>query len=151
MVPWAGLLAPGSFYSPRLPDFCRLDCFITQSPTKVGPELVEGRKESVAMVAVFVPGYSGGSATDLHRLPLAMVDPEYGNPSELSRKAWVHHGLREQCRVQREDRYLSIHVSRCLGKNFNKHHSGLDEVVTRNDGGIDHRFSPYLSFTPFPP
>jgi hypothetical protein len=43
---WTGLLASGSTYFPRLP---------------VG---------STVAFAGFVPGYSGGTATDSHRLPL---------------------------------------------------------------------------------
>ena len=115
MVPWAGLLAPGSFYSPRLPDFCRLDCFITQSPTKVGPELVEGRKESVAMVAVFVPGYSGGSATDLHRLPLAQGGPRIWQPIRAVKKSlgppWAK-GTVQSAEGRSVSKYPCIEVSR---------------------------------------
>jgi hypothetical protein len=47
----AGLLAPGSSYSLRLP--------VPSSGTVVLPE-------------AFVPGNSGGSATDSHRLPLRL-------------------------------------------------------------------------------
>lgn len=44
----AGLLAPGSFYLPL--------------PSRVA-------KRHSGFLMAFVPGYSGGSATDLHRLP----------------------------------------------------------------------------------
>jgi hypothetical protein len=59
MVPWAGLLAPGSSYSPRLPD------------PSTGSGLVLSLHLISDLIAAFVPGHSGGSATDLHRLPLA--------------------------------------------------------------------------------
>jgi hypothetical protein len=47
---WAGLLASGSFDSPRLPVL------------------------STVAVAAFVPGYSGGTATDSHRLPYSPAE-----------------------------------------------------------------------------
>ena len=51
---WAGLLTTGSFYLPRLP---KQDC-------------------SVA-IAAFVPGYSGGTVTDSHRLPYSSVNNSF--------------------------------------------------------------------------
>ena len=51
---WAGLLATGSYYWPRLP---KHDCSVAS--------------------AVFVPGYSGGTATDSHRLPYSSVNDSF--------------------------------------------------------------------------
>ena len=47
-ITWAGLLAPGSSYSPRLP-----------TPLKQGSD----------KFAAFVPDNSGGTAPDLHGIP----------------------------------------------------------------------------------
>ncbi len=57
LVPWAGLLTSGSPYLPPFP-----------SPGDSG-------------AAAFVPGYSGGSATDLHRFPLTPL--ERSTPNEF--------------------------------------------------------------------
>jgi hypothetical protein len=52
---WAGLLASGSAYLPHLPV----------------PQCREAFREMTEqwLIAAFVPGYSGGTATDLHRFP----------------------------------------------------------------------------------
>jgi len=61
----AGLLAPGSSYWPRLP---AVIVGISLREMKPHAEREDYDEVAVARAAV-VPGYSGGTATDLHRFP----------------------------------------------------------------------------------
>ncbi len=82
---WAGLLASGSAYSPHLPARLARDA---------------GRDLRRAVVfAAFVPGYSGGTATDLHRLPYSSPGPQARDDTNVG----GHHNAREK--VVNRDRH----------------------------------------------